>query len=116
MPTSKSDLASKASMVSGFSCWAAASSSALRHRSFPHRGAHAMRARCHRIVYGDGDGRREDCPGSLAVTGRRADGRGRWNVVDASSRHAGELQADPRPVPVPMNGRLAAPRSRPERL
>jgi len=37
----------------------------------------AVRRRCHRMVYGDGGGHPEDCPGMPAMTGWRADGRGR---------------------------------------
>ena len=64
----------------------------------------AVRGRCHRMVYGDGDGHPEDCPGVPVVTGWRADGRGRWYAVDACSRHAAELQ--PKPGPRPVRGTL----------
>jgi hypothetical protein len=55
------------------------------------------------MVYGDGDGHPEDCPGMPVMTGWRADGRGRWYAVDACSRHAGELPAKPRPGPIPRS-------------
>ena len=61
----------------------------------------AVRGRCHRMVYGDGDGdgHPENCPGLPVMSGWRADARGRWCVVDACSRHSGELQPKPRPLP-----------------
>ncbi len=53
------------------------------------------------MVYGDGDGHPENCPGDPVVTGWRQDGRGRWYPVDACARHAGELRLRPVPTSVP---------------
>jgi hypothetical protein len=57
----------------------------------------AVRGRCHRLVYGDGDGHPEGCPGVPVTSGWRADGRQCWYRVDACVRHAGQLQDRPRP-------------------
>jgi hypothetical protein len=46
MPTSKSDLASRASMVTGLSCSAAASTSALSRRSSPIAASYSRTAAC----------------------------------------------------------------------
>ena len=70
----------------------------------------AVRWRCHRFVYGDGDGHPEHCPGAPVATGWRQDCWGRWFAVDACSRHADQLQR--RPGPVTLASGLSASRPR----
>ncbi len=55
------------------------------------------------MVYGEGDGHPEDCPGIPVVTGWRADGKGRCYKVEACARHAPEVRPRPGPVPSPFD-------------
>ncbi len=56
----------------------------------------AERARCHRMVYDDHDGRPQSCPEAPVASGWKRNGSGRWFVVHATDRcHKGQLLRRP---------------------
>ena len=55
----------------------------------------AERGRCHHLVY-DHEGKPTGCPAPPMASGWRQDYQGRWYVVDACSRHSGQLVSRPR--------------------
>jgi hypothetical protein len=54
------------------------------------------RGRCHRLVYGEGDGHPANCPAPPVKSGWRQSYGGSWHAVDACVRHSPELEDRPR--------------------